>query len=232
MDQRYFFDNIESSGILDGETKYQICKTSFVAPIKGEAPYKYDTSSPYCWYPRKPYYQFFFAGYDIRMLKNGDEVGFPSEEGSYRKYKIDTIDWLNHDSKSAFGSKGIKFAQFDVLVYQNWCVNDSYTASGSCFLSLDGLSINIKNSNSANRKHKYKYKLVQPTSADRSMYQVGMKVEWKKNEDMDWRKGKITRIDKHNKNPTAMIVVDDERQFHPWNFDCLRPLSNRSGKQK
>ena len=215
MDKEYFFNHIESSGILDGETKYQICKVSFVPSVEGQKHYKYDNSSPYCWYPRKPYYQFFFARYDIKLLKIGDVVGFRSQCGSYLDYEIESMDWVSPTLKNRFGSKGIKFAKYGILKCKNISVDDINYDSPSCFMSVDGLSLSLMNRNCH---------LVQPQAKDIAIYQVGMKVEWKKVKNSDWIKGKITTIDRHSKNPTTMIVVDDTKHFHPWDFDRLRPL--------
>ena len=153
------------------------------------------------------------------MLKNGDTVGFISGHGSHHEYTIDAIDWVNDDSKQAFGGKGIKLADQDQLLCKNKSVRAMTRAPRrQHFMSLDGLSVAIDNGENDN------YQLVHPTDKDLEMYQVGLKVEWKKYEYRNWTPGEITKIDRDTKNPTRMIVVNDSRRFHPWNFDCLRPL--------
>lgn len=126
MNKEYFFKHIELSDILNLETKYQITKSwlvekhfeKSVQTRKTAVEYsmfKHKYSSPFCWYPRKPYERFFLAKHDIMMLKVGDQVAANLTDCSYGKRRVSTID---KRTKSVF-KKGILFNHGTT-----WCYAD------------------------------------------------------------------------------------------------------------
>ena len=131
MDRNYFFDKIEKSGILDGETKYDICKCCLFDNRENRVN-KY--KSGYCWYPRKPFYHRFFARYDIRMVSKGDVVIVVHKQGGRKPLTIESIDWKSA-MRNSTGDKGISFTQYNGKYFENYtieCVRQQH-----CLASMD-----------------------------------------------------------------------------------------------
>ena len=98
MDKDYFFEKVESSGIVSWKDLYRISKC-FIETKKHK--FKYD--SGFVWYPRTPFGQRFLAQYDIKCLKAGDTILVPTKSGIYVRNEIKSIDWAdNGNSRERF----------------------------------------------------------------------------------------------------------------------------------
>ena len=213
MNKNYFFTKIEKSGILNDKIMYNICKCCLFDDAEN-LNNKYN--SGYCWYPRKPYDQFFLARYDIRMLSTGDRVVARSSDGSYVMVEIDNIDWTSTEHL-AFGKNGIIFGEFPGShFYKFWTVD------------MMQQEWRLASSDSLAFKH--------PTNQQINVvFKNKMKVEYRLQPTVpEWVKGEIVSIEHPSGYGWRMIsvseIVDPPEQtrqhicFHPWSFHLLRPM--------
>ena len=251
MDKNYFFHEIESSGVLNQETideiKQILCwnnntntsdasnknTTIFDSNLSKTSDinnFQYD--SEFCWYPRKPYYQFFLANYDICALSHGDKIAVSLKCGGYDELTINTI--------SPIGQRFVRITYFEKP--GNWYGYDINTIREEWFFaSLNAVYAkcqpqSVVDNNCNNMVHMH------PNTKDVcNLYKLGDKVEFRLGEcDDEWEEGTIVRLvlnanntnanDSDNYyNPAQMIWVFTQEEgiayFHPWNFQCLRPIS-------
>ena len=209
MDRNYFFNKIEKSGILDGETKYDICKCCLLNDAENR---KNKYNSRYTWYPRKPYDQIFLAKYDIRMLSKGDKILVTMVNGELDPLTIESIDWES-SFRNGLGANGLKYTEFEFKFNRN-CTLDELQ-NGCYWSSING-----------------DYDMVPLPSDVKKIYSVGDRVEMRILSTKEWLTGVIESIpDEYHSawKPVIKVKPDDEsdfpfKYFHPWNFACLRPL--------
>ena len=216
MNQKYFFRKIAPTDILDIKTKYEICKSwlidkDFKLNKEKDENYSMFThayTSPFCWYPRKPYDRYFLAEYDIMSLKVGDKVAAHLKNASYGQRTISIID---RTSKIVFG-KGIQYhTSKDV---SDWCYSNTsvQTLSQQKLLATVDLCPDAAGGDNV---------LTPKPQNVAEIYQEGNEVQYYDLKNDKWTVQVIETIDP-NRNP--WIKLKNGMFVHAWNFDQLRQV--------
>ena len=146
INKDYFFDKIETSGILSCQYLYQICKCFVESSTKK---YKYESDIVQRG-PRTPFFQRFMAEYDIKSLKTESTLLWKMMDGRYCKHTIVTVGWTEPDSRETFG-QGIQLANsHDQMLFQNKTVSN---LRGSLFTAVIDTDI-LDSERNVNADHK------------------------------------------------------------------------------